>query len=287
MIVRMPREHRISVNGRATRYLEAGTGRPLVLLHAFPFAADMWQFQVDHVPDGWRFIAPDLRGFGASPYTHAPVAGGVRPSVGTDANASAHMDDYAGDVLALLDTLGIETAVIGGLSMGGYVTFALFRQAPARFEGMILADTKAQPDTPEGQAGRRAMLELLRASGVSAVAGTLITKLVGETTQRERPQVVADVRRLMEANQPDAIDAALHALMTRPDSTADLRHISGPALIIVGQEDVVTPAADAELLACSIPGAELVVLPRAGHLSNLEAPEGFSSALTRFLSRAF
>ena len=159
------------------------------------------------------------------------------------------MDDYAGDVVALMDALGIETAVIGGLSMGGYVTFALFRQAPERFDGVILADTKAQADTAEGQAGRRAMSETLRGSGVSAVVDELLPKLLGETTHRERPQVLADARRLMEANQPDAIDAALHALMTRPDSTPDLPRISCPALVIVGQEDAVTPAADAELLA--------------------------------------
>ena len=122
-------ERHATLNGRATRYLEAGRGRPLLLLHAFPFNADMWQAQIDHVPDGWRFIAPDLRGFGA----------------GTpEEDALLTMDAYAGDVVALMDGLGIETAVIGGLSMGGYVTFALFRQAPGRFAGVVLADTKAQ-----------------------------------------------------------------------------------------------------------------------------------------------
>lgn len=240
----------------------------------------MWRSQIDHVPDGWRFIAPDLRGFGAG----APDADA---SLRKSADAPLSIDDYARDIVALMDALGIESAVIGGLSMGGYVTFAIFRQAPARFEGVILADTKAQPDTAEGQVGRRAMSATLRSSGVSAVVDELLPKLLGETTHRERPHVLSDVRRLMEANQPDAIDAALHALMTRPDSTPDLPRVSCPALVIVGQEDVVTPAADAELLAHSIPRAELVVLPRVGHLSNLEAPDGFSSALTRFLSRAF
>jgi 3-oxoadipate enol-lactonase len=284
----MVMERHATVKGRATRYLEAGKGRPLILLHAFPLSAGMWQSQIDHVPDGWRFIAPDLRGFGAgTPDANASANKDADASPNTGANASPTMDEYAGDIIALMDALGIETAVIGGLSMGGYVTFALFRQAPKRFDGVMLADTKAQADTPEGQAGRRAMSEMLRTKGVSAVVDELLPRLVGETTHRERPEVLVDARRLMEANQPDAIDAALHALMTRPDSTPDLHRISCPALVIVGQEDVVTPAADAELLACSIPRAELVVLPRVGHLSNLEAPEGFSSALTRFLSRAF
>jgi 3-oxoadipate enol-lactonase len=231
----------------------------------------MWQSQLERAPDGWRFIAPDLRGFGAG--------GAVPPSL--------TVDDYAGDILALMNTLGIETAVIGGLSMGGYVTFALFRRAPERFDGLILADTKAQADTADGRAGRLAMAETLRTRGVSAVVDGLLPKLVGETTRRERPDVLADTRQLMEANHPGAIDAALHALMTRPDSRPDLGRVGCPTLVVVGQEDTVTPAADAELLARSIPGTELVVLPRVGHLSNLEAPEDFSSALTRFLARAF
>ena len=267
----MVHERNATVDGRLTRYLEAGRGRPLILLHAFPLSADMWRAQLDHVPDGWRFIAPDLRGFGP----------------GGDVPPSQTVDEYAGDVLALMTALGIASAVIGGLSMGGYVTLAVFRQAPDRFDGVILADTKAPADTADGRAGRLAMQETLRTKGVGAVVDVLLPKLVGETSRRERPQVLASTRQLMEANQPGAIDAALHALMTRPDSTPDLDRIRCPTLVIVGQEDTVTPAADAELLARSIPGTELVVLPRVGHLSNLEAPDDFSSALTRFLARAF
>jgi pimeloyl-ACP methyl ester carboxylesterase len=267
----MVHERSATVDGRSTRYFEAGKGRALILLHAFPLSADMWQSQLDRVPDGWRFLAPDLRGFGAG--------GGVPPSL--------TVDDYAGDVLALMNALGIETAVIGGLSMGGYVTFALFRRAPERFAGVILADTKAQADTADGRAGRLAMSETLRTRGVGAVVDELLPKLVGETTRRERPEVLAETRQLMEANHPGAIEAALHALMTRPDSTPDLGRVGCPTLVIVGQEDTVTPAADAELLARSIPATELVVLPRVGHLSNLEAPDDFSSALTRFLARGF
>ena len=198
------------------------------------------------------------------------------------------MDGYAGDVIALMNALGIETAVIGGLSMGGYVTFALFRQAPERFAGVILADTKAPADTPDGLAGRRAMSATAaqrrgRAPSSTRCCPSSSARPRAGSGRRSWPRPAGSWRRISRT----AIDAALHALMTRPDSTPDLRRISCPALVIVGQEDVVTPAADAELLACSIPRAELVVLPRAGHLSNLEAPDGFSSALARFLSRAF
>ena len=271
MIPTMIQEHHATVGGREMRYLESGKGRPLVLIHAFPLSADMWRRQLDRVPDGWRFVAPDLRGFG-------PAAADEHPLT---------MDDYAGDVLGVMDAATIETAVIGGLSMGGYVTFALFRRAPDRFAGVVLADTKAQADTEAGLAARRALLETLRTGGVSAVADSMMTKVVGETTRRENPQVMTCVRQLMEANKPEAVAAAVHALMGRPDSTPDLGRIRCPALVIVGEEDTVTPPADAELLARTIPATELAALPRAGHLSNLEVPEDFSGALTRFLSRAF
>ena len=268
----MTRELVVTVNGRKTRVFDGGAGRTLVLLHAFPLNAAMWQDQIDHVPDGWRFIAPDLRGFGAMP---------------TDDAQAVTIDDYAGDVLGLLDALAIEKAVVGGLSMGGYVTFAMFRQAPSRFDGVVLADTKAPADTPDGRAARRAMSDLLRTAGVREVVDGLLPRLVGETTRRERPDVLARARTLMESSSAAAIESALHALMTRPDSTPDLDRIACPALVIVGQEDAVTPPAEAELLASSIAGAELAALPRVGHLSNLEAPDVFSGALAGFLSRAF
>lgn len=259
------------------RHLESGRGRPVVLLHAFPMSADMWRPQLDRVPDGWRFIAPDFRGF-------RPPGPDLHPSV-TPAAPSTSVDDYARDVLGLMDGLGIETAVIGGLSMGGYVTLALHRLAPERFAGMVLADTKATADTEEGKAGRRATAEKLRAEGVGAVVEAMLPKLLGETTREKQPQIADDTRRLAMANEPQAIDEAIHALMTRPDSTSTLTRIVVPTLVVVGEEDMLTPRADAQVLAGGIKGSELVVLPHAGHLSNLETPAAFSAALAQFLSR--
>ena len=126
------------MNGWRTRWLESGAGWPVLLIHAFPLNAEMWRPQLDQVPDGWRFIAPDLRGFGGSRPSGAPVAS---------------LDDYAADLEVLLDHLKIDEAVMGGLSMGGYVTFALFRRAPDRFTGMLLADTRSQADTAGGSRG--------------------------------------------------------------------------------------------------------------------------------------
>src|SRR5262249_17852362 len=150
----MIRESRANVDGRTIRYLEAGSGWPVVLIHAFPLNADMWRPQLERVPEGGLFIAPDMRGFGPN----ALPPGG-----------KTTIDQMAEDVGRVLDHLTIDSAVIGGLSMGGYITLALFRRAPERFSGMILADTKAQKDTPEGLEGRRQMIDLARAHGARAV----------------------------------------------------------------------------------------------------------------------
>jgi 3-oxoadipate enol-lactonase len=183
-----------------------------------------------------------------------------------------------------MDSLDIDEAVIGGLSMGGYVTFAIFRLAPERVTGMILADTRSAADSEEGVKSRRALLENVREQGVSAVADQMIGKLVGETTRRERPELAADVRRAIEANGAAGVEAAIYALMTRPDSTPDLARIACPTLIIVGEEDTVTPPADAHALHAAIAGSTLTPIPRAGHLSNLEAPEDFSRTIGQWLA---
>lgn len=228
----------------------------------------MWRPQLARVADGWRIIAPDLRGFG-------PVARD-QPAV--------TMDDMALDVAAILDALEIERATIGGLSMGGYVTFALFRMARERFSGMVLADTRSQADTADGRTARAKMLEQVRTGGPSAVAGEMLPKLLSETTRRERQEIPAQVRTMIEANTPEAIAGAIQAMMARPDSTPLLPEISVPTLIVVGEEDMLTPPADAESLQRQINRSRLVVLPAAGHLSNVETPDTFSQAVADFLA---
>ena len=269
MIDRMVRESRATIDGRTVRYLDAGSGWPVVLIHAFPLNADMWRPQLERVPEGWRFIAPDMRGFGPD-----AVA----------APESITLDDMASDVGALLDELAIDPAVIGGLSMGGYITFALFRRAPERFSGMILADTRAQADTPEGLEGRRKMIELARAEGSAGVARSMLPKLVGKSSSERRPAIVDKVRTMIESASAHGIVAAVDAMMGRPDSTRDLSRISCPALVVVGEEDVLTPVADGVALQNQIERSRLVILPEAGHLSNLEVPDGFALALSDFLA---
>lgn len=255
------------IGQRRIRYLHAGAGWPVVLLHAFPLSAEMWRPQLDHVPDGCQFISPDLGGFGGS----SPLP-------------ASTMDAFVDDVVALLDHLEIDRATIGGVSMGGYIAFALFRKVPERVTALVLANTRPQADTPEGREGRLKMRQLVAQSGVSAVADQMLPKLLGETSRRERPDLTARVRALIEANTADGVRAAIDAMMTRADSTDLLQRIGRPTLIIAGAEDTLIPRAAADAMHTGIARSRLVVLEGAGHLSNVETPEAFSDALADFLS---
>ena len=239
----------------------------LLLLHAFPLNARMWEPQLILAARGWHVVAPQTRGFDGG-LVDAPVAS---------------IDDYAADLIDLLDALHIEDAVVGGLSMGGYIAFALLRHAPHYVSGLILADTKSPADTPEAAEGRRRMMKLVRDKGVAAVADEMIPKLLGETTRATRPAVVERVRSLILSNDHEPIAEALQALMTRPDATPLLSSIRVPTLILVGEEDGVTPPAAAEEMHARVPGSELVRIPAAGHLSSLEQSDAFTDALARFL----
>jgi len=255
------------------RYLDvvpAGQARPLgtvVFIHGFPLNPSMWDPQAVFASRGWRLIVPELRGFGD----------------GAGDPPTTSIDDYAGDTIDLLDKLHVDSAVICGLSMGGYIAFSMFRHAPNYFRAMVLADTKSQADTPEAVAGRKNMQQLVREQGANAVADALLPKLVGDTTRRERPAVAEQVRTQILGNSTEAIAGALAALMTRPDSTPTLRTIHCPVQIIVGDEDAITPPPLSEQMNRDIAGSELAIIKGAGHMSNMEQPTQFNDALARFL----
>jgi pimeloyl-ACP methyl ester carboxylesterase len=228
----------------------------------------MWEPQLTLAELGWHVIAPHFRCFDRS--DGGPPASSV--------------DDYAGDVIDVLDALHIHDAVVGGLSMGGYVAFAVLRHAASYIRGLILADTKATADTPEGVQARLRMLQLLVDKGVSAIADEMIPKLLGASTLAGRPDIVDWVGMLIHTSPPPAISGGLRALMTRPDSSPLLPTIHVPTLVVVGEEDTLTPPAMSEDLHRGIAGSELVRIAGAGHLSNLEQPERFNDALAHFLT---
>jgi pimeloyl-ACP methyl ester carboxylesterase len=269
------RRRYVHFGSRTISYLDsAPTARQapvLLLLHAFPLGAAMWEGQLRAVPTGWRVIAPDLRGFGGSSIP--------------DPDDKPSMDDYADDAIDLARELGITSAVVGGCSMGGYAAFAVGRRAPQLIRALVLVDTRAGADTPEARENRRGMLALLDREGPSGVARDMMSKLLGQTTRHERPDVEPLVRRLIKQHSAVAIRGAIHRMMTRPDSSDVLQSLDVPTLIVVGDEDVLTPPAEARKMAQLRPSAHLVVLPHTGHLPNLEQPAAFNEQLSTFLSQ--
>lgn len=265
----------VHFDSRTISYFDSAPGardaRVLVLIHAFPLGAGMWEGQLKALPQGWRLVAPDLRGFGGSSIP--------------DAEENPTMDDYATDVLDVLRELGITSAVVGGCSMGGYATFAVLRRAPTLARALILIDTRASADTPEGRANRRSMLALVDREGPSGVARDMIPKLLGKTTLHERPDVEPLVRRLIKQHSSAALRGAIRRMMQRPDSSPLLGELAVPALVVVGEEDVLTPPDDSRKMADSLGKAQLVVLPNTGHLPNLEQPKPFNETLNRFLGQ--
>jgi 3-oxoadipate enol-lactonase len=248
-------------------WLEAGAGWPVILIHGFPFRAEMWRPQLEHVPSGARFIAPDLRGFGGTP-------------LGPLSDEPPSMNTYALDVFALMDSLKIDAATIAGFSMGGYVAFAMHRLAPRRFNGIVLADTRSPADTPQGREGRVQMRKALAGKGPSAVSSAMLPKLLSPNADAATVELVRD---MIDTAAAPAIDAAIVAMMERPDSTPDLQSIGVPALVLVGSDDVITPVTDAEAMRIGLPRATLTVIPNAGHLANLEQPETFNRVLADHL----
>jgi len=258
---------------RSLRYLESGSGKPLVLLHAFPLSADQWLPQLHRVPPGWRFIAPDLRGFR-----------GMGPAFEDAGLSGLTIEDYADDVLELMTHLEIERAAIAGVSMGGYVALAMLRRAPQRVTGLVLSNTRAIADSPQARDARAASIALVQREGAAAIAREMTPKLLGVSTRRDQPDLEDAVRRLILANAPDAIAAALGALRDRPDSTGLLPSIRVPTLVVAGDEDAIINIAEAQSMQEAIPGAALLTLPRTGHLGNLEAPGPWSAAVDAFLA---
>ena len=255
------------VNDIQIAYTDAGIGRPVVLIHGYPFNRSLWNDQLAALSSSYRVIAPDLRGFGESD-----------PAPGT-----ATMNVMAEDVALLLNHLGIARATIAGLSMGGYVALAFYKQLPSRVRALVLADTRAHGDTEEGKQTRAQQAEKALNEGMAGIADAMLPKLLTPETVSKRPEVVKRVRDMMVKTKPEGAAAALHGMAEREDQTSLLAKITVPALIMVGAEDAITPVADSEKMHAAIPGSRLVVIENAGHVSNVERTEQFNDALLSFL----
>ena len=258
------------VNNIDLGYNSQGQGEPaVVLIHGYPLSKNMWEHQVQGLANDCRVIAVDLRGHGESQVVEGPGS----------------MDTFADDINALLENLGISQAVIVGFSMGGYVAFAFYRKYPGKVKGLVLADTRPQPDAPEGAEGRRNTAKAVQEAGATAsVVDGMLPRLFTQQTIDNNKGIVDRAKAIMGSTTPQGVIADLHALADRPDSQPTMAQITVPTLVIVGDQDTLTPVADSELMASSIKGAKLVKVPGAAHLSPMENPEAFTAALRAFVA---
>ena len=258
---------KIVIRGIEIGYDEAGSGTPVVLLHGFPFNRSMWSEQIEVLTSRHHVLAPDLRGHGETTVTTEP----------------ATMEEMARDVAALMEKLEIRRAAVCGLSMGGYVALALYRMFPLRARALILADTRAGADTEEAKANREAQAEKALQQGMAGIADAMLPKLLSPKTVARNPAVVARVREMILKTNPEGAAAALRGMALRRDQTGFLSRVICPALIAVGREDMIAPLSEAQLMHREIGGSRLEVIEDAGHVSNIEQPESFNRALTKFL----
>jgi pimeloyl-ACP methyl ester carboxylesterase len=249
--------------------LVSGAGTPLVLLHAFPLDGRMWAPQVEALAGSYQVIVPDLRGFGTAREQAVEEAG---------------MDLLADDVARLLDDRGVDRAILGGLSMGGYVALAFVRRHPDRLGGLLLLDTKAGVDSEQAWADRRAMAERVLTEGTGFLPEAMLPRVLGKTSLEERPELVERVAALIREQDPRAVAGAQRGMAARRDATDVLAGIAVPTLVVTGEEDTITGPDVGRELAAAIPDARFLLVEGAGHLSSLERPEVVNEALLDFLA---
>ena len=259
-----------TINGITLAFDDAGSGPAVVLIHGFPLCRRMWRPQAALLAAaGFRVVTPDLRGFGESDAPEGPYSMGL----------------FADDLVGLLDQLGIERAVVGGMSMGGYVLMNLLERHPERVSAACFLLTRSNADDEAGKARRLALAREVLSAGPRAVAEAFVPLLFAPATLRERPELVAEVRGWMEATDPQGLAGGLLAMRERKEYTPLLDRFRLPALVIGATEDRAVPPEVAAMLQQGLPDSTLCMIPGGGHLANLEKPEAFNRCLLEFLTR--
>ncbi len=246
---------------------EAGSGPPLVLLHPFPTNHKFWGPVLPQLAARYHVYLPDLRGSGESNAGEGP----------------ATMEKHARDLERICKAAGFGKAAFVGVSIGGYILFEFWRQHPERVAALVLCDTRATPDTQEARAGRLKSIQEVQTHGPASFIDGMVPKLLGETTRRNRPDVVQHASTIMNESTVAGITALLQGLAARPDSVPTLKTINVPTLLIVGEEDTLTPPSDAEQMHRDIAGSRLMKIPAAGHFSPFEQPDVVGKELRTFL----
>ena len=256
-----------TVNGISFEDSGPRWGVPVVFIHGFPFDRAMWEPQVREVSKNRRVLAYDVRGHGRS----------------TAGDGQYSMELFVDDLVMLLDHLKVERAVLCGLSMGGYIALRAAERQPERLSGLVLCDTKSGPDTDEARIKRAATIFAVKKYGVPKFANEFIKAVLTEKTLKTKPAVVGSLLNSILGNSPLGISGALLAMAARTDTTAALAKLTAPALILVGEQDKITPPSASEAMLKALPKAAMHVIPGAAHISNLENPAVFNEKLLAFL----
>jgi 3-oxoadipate enol-lactonase len=251
-------------------YEARGKGPPVVVLHPFPCDHDFWGPVAASLDSRYRLILPDLRGHGESEIGDGP----------------ALMQKHASDVARVLDAAGVGKAAFIGCSIGGYILFEFWRRFRVRVTSLVLCDTRPQADTAEGRANRLKSADSVLELGTEPFFETMTPRLLGGTTVSTRPDLVDGARAMMRKMSAEDISLVLRGMAERPDSIADLKTIHCPTVIVIGEEDVLSPVSDGELMRQNIPGSQLKVIPKAGHYAPWEQPEAVGEILRQFLDHA-
>lgn len=263
----IPGMNRLRSGDAEIAYAVLGDGPPVVLLHPFPAHHDLMAPAAQPLASRYKVILPDLRGHGESDAGEGP----------------ATMEKHADDIARVLDDAAVGRAVFGGVSIGGYILFEFWRRYRGRVAGLVLCDTRAQQDTPEGRAGRLKSAEDVLERGTEFFVDAMVPKLLGKTTLSTRPDLVDQARGMMLKMSPADIAQVQRGMAERPDSVPTLKTINVPVLVLIGEEDTLTPVAEGELMRKHIPGSRLQVIPKAGHFAVWEQAAEVGKILRQFV----
>ena len=259
----------ITINNLTVSYSDHGPDDApvIIFIHGFPLNKSMWNIQVEALKENYRVIAYDIRGHG---------------------NSDAGIDEFfielfVIDLLRLMEKLKIEKSILCGLSLGGYIALHAVLKHPDRFDGLILNDTQCIADTPEIKENRCNAIISIKEKGVEQYADEIIKKLFAQETFTKNKNVVDAVKEMIISTQKQSLCNTLHALAERKETCDQLPEINIPVLIMVGEEDKITPIAAAQQMHEKILNSKLEIIQQAGHLSNLENPTAFNTHLVNFL----
>jgi len=257
----------VEINNIDLYYEDQGTGKPIVLIHGFPFDHHLWDRQVEILADHHRVITPDLRGFGQSDAPEGPYT----------------MTQYAADIIALLDLLQIDRAIIAGLSMGGYISLAIAEQYPERLDGLVLSNTRTAKDTAAIRQNRYNTVEKIKFEGTEFLVLDMLGKVLSKDTRKHNPAVLEFVEQIMRRQRAAGIIGAQQGMAQRKDRSFILNDLQIPVLVIAGRDDKLISPMEAKRIAKELPLGHLEIIPKAGHLSNLEQPDTYNERFMRFV----